>query len=476
MSLHLALVIGYALVITALGLRTASYIRSSRDFFVAGRGLGPGLIFSTMLAANIGAGATIGAAGLAYNEGLSAWWWSGSAGIGSLVLAFWVGPRLWRLANAHGFYTVGDFLEFRYGPSVRDVIATLIALISLVILAAQLIAGAAIVSVITGAPRWVGSLVGGCVMTIYFAAGGLIGTAWVNTFQLIVMLAGFVLAVPFVLNSAGGLQELIATAPPGFTDISYSSGPGSGWTLLALTGPAFVISPGLIQKAYGAASDRVLTTGVALNALALMVFALIPVLFGMSARAELPGIADPNLVMPTLFLRMLPAWLGALAMAAVFSTAVDTCDGILFMLSTSLSQDIYRRHVNPQATDAQLLRVVRTIAVAGGIAGVILSIYLSTVIGALRVFYSVLAVSMFVPVLGGLISQRPRTPDALAAIAAGIVTLVMIGMMGPPYPWVDPTLSGIIASAVAFIAVMGVRGVSGPAKAGPHDLVRGGRL
>jgi solute:Na+ symporter, SSS family len=457
-SLHLALVIAYAVVITGLGLRTASYIRSSRDFFVAGRGLGPGLMFSTMLAANIGAGATVGAAGLAYNEGLSAWWWSGSAGIGSLVLAFWVGPRLWRLANARGFYTVGDFLEFRYGSSVRGVIATLIALISLVILAAQLIAGAAIVSVITGAPRWVGSLVGGAVMTTYFAAGGLLGTAWVNTFQLVVMLVGFVTAVPFVLQAAGGLQELVATAPPGFTHIMYSSGPGSGWTLLALTGPAFVISPGLIQKAYGAASERVLTRGVALNALVLMFFALIPVLFGMSARAELPGITDPNLVMPTVFMHMLPAWLGALAMAAVFSTAVDTCDGILFMLSTSLSQDIYRRYLNPGATDAQLLRVARTTAVAGGIAGVILSIYLSTVIGALRVFYSVLGVSLFVPVLGGLVSRRAHTAEALAAIAAGVGTLIVIGLAGQPYPWVDPTLTGIIASAVAFVLVMVFRG------------------
>ena len=159
-------------------------------------------------------------------------------------------------------------------------------------------------------------------------------------------------------------------------------------------------------------------------------------------------------------------------MAAVFSTAVDTCDGILFMLSTSLTQDIYRRHLNPQATDAQLLRVARTIAVVGGIAGVILSIYLSTVIGALRVFYSVLGVSLFVPVLGGLLSRRAGTPEALAAIAAGIVTLAATGLGDPPYPWVDPTLTGLIASAVAFVTVMGARLRSGPAEAGPYDVVR----
>jgi SSS family solute:Na+ symporter len=149
--------------------------------------------------------------------------------------------------------------------------------------------------------------------------------------------------------------------------------------------------------------------------------------------------------------------LGAFALAAVFSTAVDTCDGILFMLSTSLSQDVYRRHVRPEATDRELLRVARVIAVVGGIAGIVLSIYLSTVIGALRVFYSVLGVSLFVPVLGGLISRRAGSPEALAAMAAGIVTLAAIGLMRTPVPWLDPTLGGLVASAAAFLVVLTVR-------------------
>jgi SSS family solute:Na+ symporter len=456
-SLHLALIVAYALGVVALGLWSSRYVRTSVDFFVAGRGLGPGLVFSSMLAANIGAAATVGATGLAYSEGLSAWWWSGSAGIGSLVLAFWVGPRLWRLAKAHGFYTAGDFLEFRYGPSVRVVIATLIALISLVILAAQLIAGSAIVSVITGAPRWFGALLGGTVMTVYFTAGGLLGTAWINTLQLVVMLVGFIAALPFVLGAVGGMGALTAAAPPWFADILYSSRPGSGWTLLALTGPAFVISPGLIQKAYGAASARALTTGVALNAVVLMLFAFIPVVLGMSARVALPGLTDANAVLPTLFLQVLPPWLGALALAAVFSTAIDTCDGILFMLSTSLSQDIYRRHINPGANDGQLLRVARMISVVGGVAGIILSIYLSTVIGALRVFYSVLGVSMFVPVVGGLLFRRAGAPEALAAVAAGVGTLARVGLNPRQYPWLDPTLAGLVASALAFLLVLWVR-------------------
>ena len=121
---------------------------------------------------------------------------------------------------------------------------------------------------------------------------------------------------------------------------------------------------------------------------------------------------------------LLPAWLGALALAAVFSTEVDTCDAILFMLSTSAAKDFYLRFVNPGADDATLLRVARTTAVMGGIVGIALAVVLQTVIGALTIFYSLLVVTLFVPVVGdegapllgavGLDSPQAVTASALA--------------------------------------------------------------
>ena len=431
-------------------------MRTSSAFFVAGRSLGPGLILASMLAANIGAGATVNVAGLAYREGLNAWWWSGSAGLASLVLAFWVGPRLWTLAKQHGFYTTGDFLEFRYGSAVRAIITGLVCFGTLWILAAQLIAGAAIINVLTGAPRWAGSVIGGAIMTIYFTAGGLLGTAWVNSLQLVVMLLGFTLAVPFAMAGVGGFEAFTSAALPStFTDIAYSSGPGSGWTLLALIGPAFVISPGLIQKSYGASSAGALRRGVALNGVALMLFAFFPVLLGMAGRVALPEVSHPDLVLPMVLTALLPAWLGALALAAVFSTEVDTCDAILFMISTSISKDLYQRYLKPSATDRELLLVARLSAVAGGVLGVVLSIYLSTIVQAMTVFYALLGVSLFVPVLGGLYARRAGQAEALGAIAAGVTTLLVVRFWAAGrYPWLDPTLAGLVAAALAFLGVM----------------------
>jgi solute:Na+ symporter, SSS family len=458
LTLHLTLLIVYSLGVVGLGIWTARFVRTSSAFFVAGRSLGPGLILASMLAANIGAGTTVGATGLAYRDGLSAWWYVGSAGLGSLIFAFSVAPRLWRLAKDHDFYTTGDYLEFRYGPAVRAVATALVAVGSLSLLAGQLIAGATIINILTGVPRWAGSLIGGAIMTIYFTAGGLLGTAWVNTLQLIVMLAGFLVALPFALGAAGGLEALGGrTLPPYFTEFTYSSGPGSGWTWLILLGPAFIISPGLIQKAYGGATAAAVRTGVALNAVLLLAFAFVPVLFGMIGRAAIPGITDQNAVLPTVLTQLLPAWLGALALAAVFSTEVDTSDAILFMISSSASKDLYKRFLNPAASDGQMLRVGRVTAVVGGIAGVLLSIVLQTIIGALVVFYSLLVVTLFVPVLGGLYTRRAGAREALAAIGAGVVTLVVVRFWVARSPWLDPALAGIVAAAAAFTGLLLMR-------------------
>ena len=466
MNLHLVLLVVYSIALTAAGLWISRSVRSSGDFFVAGRTLSAPLIFSTVLAANIGAGTTVGAAGLAYFEGVSAWWWNGSAAIGSLALAFWIGPRMWRLAAAQGFYTAGDYLEYRYSPMVRGVFASFLWLGTLAILAAQLLAGAAVFSAVADIPKGTGVIIGALAMTIYFVAGGLLSSAWVNLLQLVVLIGGFAVAMPLLYSTVGGSAGFAAIAPPHprYWDIMYSTGSGlSGWAMLVVLTPAFIISPGLLQKAYGAKDERAVRLGIGLQGVAQMVFAFVPVFFGLAARAAHLQIDNPNLVLPTVLATQLPPFLGALGLAAVFSAEVSTCDAILFMLSTSLSKDLYKRFVNPAADDRQVLVVARLAAVAGGAGGVLLALQLETIIGALRIFYSLLSVSLFVPVLGGLFAPRAGAVEALASMAAGITTLLLVTYAGAGRGLgvLNPEALGLLASAAAYGIVMLARRAKG---------------
>jgi SSS family solute:Na+ symporter len=453
-NVHLLLLIVYSTGLIGLGLWIGRRVTGTGDFFVAGRSLGPGLIFATVLAANIGAGSTVGAAGLGYRDGLSAWWWVGSAGIGSIVLAMWVGPRIRRLAAEHKLQTVGDFLEWRYGPQVRATVAVLLWVGTLMILAGQLIALAWLLNVVVGLPKWAGCLAGGVVMTAYFTAGGLLSAAVVNLIQLVVLLAGFGLAIPFSLAAAGGWSALVAAEAPA-TYWNFWEGGSSGWIYLAILGPSFVVSPGLLQKAYAGQDDRAVRIGIGANGLVLLAFAFVPVVLGMLAHVLHPVLDHRDMALPTLLMYNVPPLVGSLGLAALFSAEVSSADAILFMLSTSLSRDLYKRFVNPGASDTQVLRVARGAALAGGTLGVALAIVLESVIDALTIFYTVLTVSLFVPVLAGLYTRRPGVPEALSAIVTGVLTVVAFQLLraGRGFGPLTPALIGLVLAALAFLVV-----------------------
>jgi SSS family solute:Na+ symporter len=453
LNLHVVLLALYSLALVGLGLLIGRLVKTTGTFFVASRSLSPALLFGTLLAANIGAGSTVGAAWLGYTEGLSAWWWVGSAGIGTLFLAFWVGPRMWRIAKEHDLKTVGDFLELRYGKEVRFVVTAILWVGTLFILAAQLLAVARVLEAVAGVPKVWGCLAGGAVMTIYFTAGGLLSSAWVNLVQLVVLFAGFLLVLPVALGSVGGPSGLEPLGP------SHLDPVRGGLRYLALLVPAFIVSPGLLQKVYGARDERTVKLAVSLAALALLVFAWIPPLLGMVARVHFPELAASDLALPQLLVERVPLLLGALGLAAIFSAEVSSADAILFMLSTSLARDLYGRFLRPEAPDEAVLRVARLAAVLGGALGVLLALAFESVIDALTVFYSLLSVSLFVPVVAGLHTRNVGAKEAFAGIGVGVPLLLLAHLHtgGRGYGIWNPTLIGLLASGLAFSLVFWLR-------------------
>ena len=187
---------------------------------------------------------------------------------------------------------------------------------TLMILAGQLLALSFVLEAVAGWPRWIGCLAGGAVMTIYFTAGGMLSTIWVNLVQLVVLLIGFGLAMPYAFGAVGGWDGLRQATDSAGSYWSLWRGGGSGWIFLAMLGPSFFLSPGLLQKVYGARDDRAVRIGVLANAAVLFAFAFLPVLLGMIARALHPGLANRELALPMLLVHDLPLTVGSLGLAA----------------------------------------------------------------------------------------------------------------------------------------------------------------
>ena len=361
-------------------------------------------------------------------------------------------------------------MELRYGATTRGIVAALLWVGTLAILGSQLMAIAWVLDVVAGIPRTWGCVLGGLVVTAYFFAGGLLTSAWVNLVQLVVLVTGFVLALPFALEavnqsvgagmagsggSEGHLAGLLELRP---TDDywGFTRGGTSGWVYAPLLIPAFLVSPGLVQKCWGARSAAAVRRGVVAAGVALLAFSLLPTLLGMSARALHPTLEHPDLALPTLLVADLPPWLGLLGLAAVFSAELSSADAILFMLATSLSRDLYRRFLRPDAPDAEVLRVARLAALAGGALGVVLALQLPDVIAGLQIFYALLGVSLLVPVLVavhgrwpvGRSTGRRGVSAALACVAVGVAALLWA--RGVDVAPLTPNLVALAASAAAF--------------------------
>ncbi len=480
MTATLALLGVYAALMVGAGLYVTRRVRASGDFFVASRALPGSMVLVTMLAANIGAGSTVGATGLAYRHGLSAWWWSGSAAIGCLVLGLVVAPRMHRLASAYGFFTMGDFLEWRFDRSVRVLISGVLWLGTLALLAGQLLAMAWAFEVIAGLPRVAGALLSALVLVLYFSGGGLLASAWVNLLQLATLLAGFLLALPFAWSAAGGWEGLRAAAGAEAAP-AYGSFTGMGVAgilgLVVVFVPSFFVSPGLVQKTFGARSASAARWAALGNAAALAAFAFVPALFGMAMRAVEPGLANPELALPRLTTDVLPPWVGGLALAALFAAEISTADAVLFMLATSLSRDLFQAVLRPKATDAELLRVGRLAAAVGGGMGVLLALVLPSVASALKLFYGVLTAALFMPLMVGLLSSRPGAAHARVAIGSSVLTTgaLALGLAGTPLGAWLPSLAGVGAAGLVFAtAWLGIKderpGGGGVPPAGPGTV------
>lgn len=421
-------ILGYAVLLILIGAWVGRRVSSAEGFFVAGRKLGSGLLFTTLIAANIGAGSTIGVAALAYRHGLSAWWWIGSAGIGSIILALCVGPRIWRIAREHGLYTLSDWLDMRYGKAYRGLFSLMMAVGTLALFSGQLLGIAWILEVAAGVPKTTGVMAGAVVTTLYFAAGGLLSAAVVNVIEVAVILAGFIVALPFIWNFAGGWSGITEAVSKNAADAAaadaYFDAFGMGVT--AITGylvmlvPSFFISPGLIGKVFGARDERAIRCGTALNGAVQLVFAAIPVFIGMAAFACFPKLGHADLALPAAMKEMLPLSISSLALAAIFAAEVSTADTVLYMLAGSITNDLYKRFISPNMSDASLLRGARIVSLLSGIAGVLLALRLESIISALTIFYSLMSVSLAAPLVFGLFTRRASNAGAMTASALGI--------------------------------------------------------
>ncbi|MFD5416059.1 sodium/solute symporter [Streptomyces nojiriensis] len=193
-----AVVVLVTVLVGALGLRMS---RTTSDFYVASRTVGPRLNAAAISGEYLSAASFLGVAGLVLLQGPEMLWYPVGYTAGYVVLLVLVAAPLRR----SGAYTLPDFAEARLESLVVRRIAVLFVVgVGWLYLLPQLQGAGLTLEILTGAPHWVGGLVVACVVTVAVACGGMRSVTFVQAFQYWLKLTALLVPAFFLIAAWAG--------------------------------------------------------------------------------------------------------------------------------------------------------------------------------------------------------------------------------------------------------------------------------
>ena len=446
-------VAAYLAMVVGIGLWSYRRTRGEEGFLVAGRSLGPVIGGATLMANQVSAGATIGIVGFHYYSGFSyAWSWP-LTWIGWMVCALFVAPKIRR----HQGFTLPDFFAARYESRAARAIAAVFILVAYsVMLSAQYQAGGLLFALVSGISYARAVVLVAVITTAYTMLGGMYGNAYVGLLKAVLLLAGYVLAVPFLWRQMGGLHALgvaLNALDPRLTANWF------GWRqLMAISGAiglGLAAAPYEISAIYSMQSRRATQLAIGWSFFFQAFIGIGVLMFGLSMRVAVPHLPDPDLATPLLGTSILPFGIGLLVLLAAVVTFTRTGGAILLTAAAAVSHDLYGKLLNPGASDRGKVRAGRIAAVLFSALPVVLAFAHLSLVNFIVIYAAKLMVSfLFVPVVVGLNWKRGTRDGALAAMLGGLATCVTWSLIARPlFIGLDPAEAGVLVSGALFLAV-----------------------
>ena len=369
----LFIVIAYLVAIPCFGFYFKRYVKTEKDYFLAGRMLPWWVISFSIIGTNIGATDYVGAAGGAYRFGLTQANYEWVGAIPAIVLsALLFVPYYWKA----GVYTVPEFLGKRYNKFIQIIQTVLWASFLVFLMGQYFWASGLMLEEYLNIPIVIGLLMTAAIVGIYTVSGGLAAVAMTDVVQLLVMFIGGIALTVLGLWTLGGWSGMVAkvlpTHPNHLKLFLPADDPTYPWPAIIL-GLAFVASPAwwccnqaMIQRTLGAKSEWDAKAGMMFAAFPKMFIPILTVLPGIIALALNPDLSGPDMdkAYPWLIKNLLPAGLAGLVFAAFIAALISSVDSVLNSTSTLFTKDLYQQFIVKNASDGHYLFIGRILTVA----------------------------------------------------------------------------------------------------------------
>jgi SSS family solute:Na+ symporter len=472
-----AVVIVYAIAIFGLAQwvsrdKAGAGPKNTTDYFLASKNLPWWAIGASLIAANISAEQIVGMSGSGYAIGLAIASYEWMAALTLLIVGKFFLPIFLR----NEIYTMPQFLEKRYGPGIRTLMALFwLALYVFVNLTSIIWLGSIAVTKVAGVDQNVALVCLGAFALLYQIRGGLKAVALTDIVQVTLLILGGLIIAWLTLGKLGdghgimaGWQRLTTSIPDHFQMIlspdnpHYADLPG----LSVLIGGMWIANLSywgfnqyIIQRALAAKNLGEAQKGVLFAAFLKLLMPLIIVLPGIAAVLLAPGLAKPDEAYPTM-MKLLPTGLLGLVFAALIAAIIASTASKINSIATIFTLDIYAKFRPGAAGAGREKHLVKVGRIAATVAILIAILAARPLVGSseqafqfIQEFTGFFTPGITVIFLLGLFWKRANESGAIAAAVSSVALSWLFKAVWSSFPFMN-RMAVVFALALALAVIV----------------------
>ncbi len=435
--------IGYLVVIGAIGIWTWRLNKTKEDFIIGSRRLGPWVIAFSERTAAESAWLVLGLSGALFSVGMLEMWTV--VGCVAGIIASWVlvARRLRVLSERHGAITLPELLftvSGRQGPAVRVVAMVIIAFFFSFYVAAQFLGAGKTLNVTFGLDRSVGMPLAATVVVLYTMMGGFCAVCYTDVVQGLVMLVTlFVMPIlGLIYLSSHGMGAWGALQAGG--RLASLVGGKTGWAAAAAVigglswGFGYCGQPHLVTKFMAINRPEAIRTSRTVAITWTVIAYVGACLVGLVGIALLhhgrfsgevaAGLHDdPERILPVLAGFLFPAWFAGVLISGAVAAMMSTADSQLLVTTSTIVEDFYSRALRRGVSQESLVTLSRVVTVAIGVVAYVLAVTSGELIyDVVSLAWSGLGSSFGPAILLTLYWRRMNGVGVLAAMLTGAIS------------------------------------------------------
>ncbi len=404
---------------------------SVTDVMLAGRSLPVGIAILTMGATWVGGGFINGTSEAAAASGLvwvqAPWGYALSLIIGGLFFA--------RKMRRYEFKTMLDPLEQRFGKKMAAVLFLPALTGEIFWTAAILMALGTTFGTVLGLATTPAIILSAIIAIAYTALGGLWAVALTDVVQIILLIGGLFLVVPFTLDSLGGWDSVWTTyqAKKGAAASFFPSKEALGvyywnWWDYAL----LLIFGGLPWQVYFqrvlASKDENTAVKLSLFAGVFCLVAAVPAgIIGIVGDVAdwsamgLPAPPDSASTLPHVIRYLTNPWVATIGLGAVAAAVMSSADSSILSASSMATWNVYRPLIDPQISTEKLAKILKGCIWIIGVTATILALNINSIYDLWFLCSDFVYCLLFPPLVCALFDKKANTYGAIAGFTVAFI-------------------------------------------------------